>query len=472
MLLLAGCSDSKKPTTSGASTSSATSSATGAPVAGAPGVGDTYFPDLGNGGYDVAQYALNLTVDPATNHLDGIATISATATQDLSSFDLDLTGLEVYTLKVDGNDAPYTRNGRELVITPAKTLRAGQDFTVSVLYRGSPEPRSTKAIPVAVGWIATGDGSYVISEPEGASTWFPVNDHPSDKAAYTFHLTVPTGVTAVANGDLVTQTQSRDGAHTIFTYEEKAPMASYLVQVAIGDYQIDTSDGPNGVKIRNVFATPLADQARDYFKRTPEMLQLFADDFGPYPFDVYGVLVVNDRTQLALETQTLSIFDSTYVNGRTGNDDAVAHELAHQWFGDNVSIASWKDIWLNEGLASYAEWLWEEHNGGPTAEASARRVHDTLPPQSAALPGDPGVAHLFDVPSVYARSAVMLEAIRLTVGDDAFFTILRTYASRFAGRNATTEDFISVVNEVSKRDLHDVFDAWLYRAPLPALPAS
>ena len=469
--MVAACSDSKQPT---ATSSSASSSGASAPPAsaGAAGVGDAYFPGLGNGGYDVTHYALNLTVDPASNHVDGIATISATATQDLNRFNLDLLGLEVFTLKVDGNDAPFTREGSELVITPAKPLARGKDFTVSVLYRGSPEPRSTKAIPIAVGWIATGDGSFVLSEPDGASTWFPVNDHPIDKATYTFHLTVPSGITAVANGDLVATTPSPDGTHTTFTYEETAPMAAYLAEVAIGDYKVETSDGPNGVKIRNVFASPLATPAEEDFRRTPEMLQLFASDFGPYPFDIYGALVVNERTNFELETQTMSLFDSTLIDGNVKDDFVVAHELAHQWFGDNVSLSSWKDIWLNEGFATYAEWLWSEHTDGVSVQSQAQTAHDHLPASSDVLSGDPGVDHLFDFGVVYTRPAVMLQALRMSVGDDAFFTILRTYLAKFAGKNATTEDFIGVVNEVAKRDLHGLFDAWLYAAPLPALAAS
>ena len=400
--------------------------------------------------------------------MEATATISADALQSLSSFDLDFLGLEIETLKVNGADAAFSRDGGELAITPAKPIGSGESFTVTVLYRGSPEPRSTKAIPIAVGWIGTGDGSYVLNEPEGAQTWYPVNDHPSDKASYTFHVTVPDGVSVIANGRLESQTPTGDG-HTTWTYDEKAPMASYLTQLAIGDFRLTNEPGPDGVTIRNAFASPLADDATIDFSRTPEMLQLFAADFGPYPFDVYGAVVVNDRTQFALETQTISIFDGSFVDGSVNGDDVVAHELAHQWFGDSVTPSSWKDIWLTEGFATYAEWLWREHVDGVPVATTAQAVHDQL--SSKTLPGDPGVDHLFDVGAVYQRGALTLQALRLTIGDDAFFSTLRTYASRFAGKNVTTNDFITVANEVAGRDLHDLFDLWLYREALPALPS-
>jgi aminopeptidase N len=391
------------------------------------------------------------------------AVISATATQNLSRYNLDLLGLTI-----DRVDAPFTRDGGELIITPIQAIASGSTFTTTVAYHGSPEPRSTKAVPIAVGWIATGDGSFVLNEPEGASTWYPVNDHPSDKATYTFHVTVPDGVTAVANGNLVSQTPTGDG-HTTWTYDATAPIASYLTQLAIGDYRVTNEPGPDGVTIRNVFASQVAGDATIDFSRTAEMLQLFATDFGPFPFDVYGALVVDEASQFALETQTLSIFDSSFVDGSVNGDHVMAHELAHQWFGDSVTPASWKDIWLNEGFATYAEWLWQEHVGGVAVADMANRVHGQV--TSSTLPGDPGVEHLFDVDAVYQRGALTLQALRLTVGDEAFFTILRTYASRFAGRNVATPDFVAVAGEVAKRDLHDLFDAWLYREALPALPS-
>jgi aminopeptidase N len=404
-------------------------------------------------------------VDPSTNLVDAIATINANATQSLSRLNLDFLGLEIQTLKVNGVDAAYARDGGELAITPAKPILSGDSFTVTVLYRGSPEPRSTKALPIAVGWIGTGAGSYVLNEPDGAETWYPVNDHPSDKASYTFHVTVPDGVAVIANGRLVSQTPTRDG-HTIWTYEEKAPMASYLTQVAIGDFRLTSTPGPDGVLIRNAFASSLADEATIDFSRTPEMLQLFAADFGPYPFDVYGAVVVSDRTQFALETQTVPIFDASFIDGSVKGDEVVAHELAHQWFGDSVTPSSWKDIWLNEGFATYAEWLWDEHVGGTPVATTAQNIHNDL--STTTLPGDPGVGHLFDVGAVYQRGALTLQALRLTVGDEAFFRTLRTYGARYA---VTTDDFIKVANEIAGRDLHDLFDAWLYREALPALPS-
>jgi aminopeptidase N len=470
-ILLAGCGKDSRPAGTASSNAPSTASS-GAldPSAGAPGAGDPYFADLGNGGYDVQHYDLTLQVEPATNQLDATAVVTAVATQDLARFDLDLSGLDITGVMVDGAAATFTRADRELVITVAAPIAKGATFTTAVAYHGSPEPRSTPAIPIAVGWIATGDATFVLNEPEGASTWFPVNDHPSDKATYTFHITAPDSATAVANGNLVGKVPAGNG-RTTWTYEERAPMASYLTQVAVGAFTTDSTQGPNGITIRNAYASELADRAPAHFARTAEMLQLFAADFGPYPFDAYGVLVVNERTQFQLETQTLSVFDSSYVDTDPSQDATAAHELAHQWFGDDVTPSTWKDVWLNEGFATYAEWLWVEHTGGSTVSDIARRVHDRIGARTVP-PGDPGVEKLFEGASVYNRGALTLQALRLTVGDDAFFTILRTYVSRFAGKNVSTTDFTSVANEVAGKDLTGLFDQWLYQTDVPDLPAS
>lgn len=370
-------------------------------------------------------------------------------------------------VKVDGVDAPYTHDAGELAVSPVKPLTSGTEFTISVLYAGNPEPRSTRAFPFAVGWIATGDGTFTFNEPEGASTWYPVNDHPRDKATYTFHLLVPNGVTAIANGVLVNKA-AMGSDRTVWTYDESSPMASYLTQVVIGDYQMTTSNA-SGVTIRNAFASDLAADAMADFSRTPDMMELFINDFGPYPFDVYGVVAVDERTQAELETQTLSLFDSSSINGDPSDDSLVAHELAHQWFGDSVTPSTWKDIWLSEGFATYAEWVWQEHVNGVPVARKAAMVHDQL--TDTTPPGDPGVDQLFGT-AVYQRGALTLQALRQTIGDDAFFTTLKTYAARFRDKNVSTNDFRQTAEEVSKRDLRDLFDVWLYRAPLPPLPPS
>jgi aminopeptidase N len=388
-----------------------------------------------------------------------------TASGPLAQLDLDLSGLEVATVVVDGAGAQFERNGGELVVHPPAALLPGAAFTVKVSYSGVPEPIAESAISIPVGWMKLPDGSFVLSEPEGASTWFPANDHPLDKATFTFHVTVPDGVEAIANGSLVDQVPAGEGS-TRWTWEERAPMAPYLATVVVGQYRLVTEAGPAGITIRHAFAERLADEATFDFGRTAEMLEFFASRLGPYPFDVYGGVVVDLRTGFALENQTLSTFDAGSVDGQRGHEATLAHELVHQWFGDSVSLARWQDIWLNEGFATYGEWLWTEHLGGPSVLDTAQSVHDGL--KDTRPPGDPGVAGMFKS-NVYGRGALTLEALRLAVGDDAFFNTLRTYAARFRDRNATTDDFIAVAQEVSGKDLKPLFQAWLYDDPLPAL---
>jgi aminopeptidase N len=460
------CSDDPAPQST-ASSGSAASSSPAPNGVGADGIGDPYFPRLGNGGYDVEHYDLELQVDPASNHLESEATLSAnvTSTVPLSQLDLDLRGLDVAEVLIDGDAARFERNGGELVVHPAVPLVPGAAFSAKIRYGGEPQPITESVLPIAVGWMKAADGSFVLSEPEGASTWFPANDHPRDKATFTFHITVPDGVEAIANGELVQQLPTGHGT-TRWTWELRSPMAPYLATVAVGQYRLVEEAGPGGITIRHAFAERLADLATFDFGRTAEMLEVFATQFGPYPFDVYGGLVIDIRLGFALENQTLSMFDAGFVDGNRGHENTVAHELVHQWFGDSVSLARWQDIWLNEGFATYGEWLWTEHIGGPSVLETAQAVHDQL--QDSIPPGDPGVKDLFS-PSVYQRGALTLEALRLAVGDDAFFRTLQTYASRFRDANATTDDFIAVAEEVAARDLSPLFQAWLYDEPLPAL---
>jgi aminopeptidase N len=438
-----------------------TTSAAPAGRAGAGGVGDPYFPDAGNGGYDVDHYVLELRWDPTRRHLEGTTTIRAIATEALASFSLDLTGLDVTAVDVDDDPARWERpDDHELVVTPARTLRAEATFTAVVRYDGTPAPIAGPA-PLEPGFMTDGREVYVASEPNGAATFFPSNDHPTDKATYEFRVTVPDDLDVAANG-LLRDTIPDPGAGTeTWVFDAPDPMATYLVQVVVGNLRSEQLTGPAGLPIRNVYDADAGSGVRAAFEPQGEMIDFFDDLFGPFPFATYGAVVVDEDLGFALETQTLSLFGSGVVG-----EPVVAHELAHQWFGDHVSVARWADIWLNEGFATYAQWLWSEHRGEGSVDAMALAAART--PGLDVPPADPGPDQLFH-PTVYLRGALTLHVLRHELGDAAFFEVLRTWVERYGGASATSADFEALAGEVGGHDLRALFDAWLRAPGLPAL---
>jgi Peptidase family M1 domain/Peptidase M1 N-terminal domain len=651
---------------------------------GSSGVGDPYYPLDGNGGYDVANYGLDVRYDPASDVLTGTATITARATQDLSAFNLDLVGLTVRSVTVDKRTATFARNGQELTVTPARALTQGSRFTVVVHYDGVPAPVND-SLGIS-GFIATDDGFDIAGEPHVAATWFPANDHPSDKASFSFQVTVPAGLEVVANGKLDGQ-ETRNG-WTTWEWEAKDPMATYLATVNVGEFDL-TSYRSGGIQfwdaidpdlLRPVAApttgtrfalsqpadssykrllrplhipaggatvnfsvsrdtepdwdyffvevhtvgqddwTTLADQnghtsadvgfsclvgwqaihpflahyqtdngdgtcrstgtsgqwlaasgasggpeqwqvsipaaaaaardvevslsyasdevvqyagafvddvvvstgegstsfeadadpldgwtvpgpptgspgnssdwttgtaaevppgvgqtARDAFKRQPEILAFLAQNFGPYPFKTGGG-IVDDVPGLgfALETQTRPIYSSAFFREPVGAASVVVHENAHQWFGDSLALQRWRDIWLNEGFASYAEWLWSEHEGQGTAQETFEFLYGVIPDDSPFWSleiGDPGTGSEFDG-AVYTRGAMTLQVLRNTVGDRAFFRILQQWANGNSGGNVTTDGFIALAERLSGQELSPLFDTWLHTTTKPALPTA
>jgi len=644
---------------------------------GAAGVGDPYFPLDGNGGYDVRHYDLDVGYDPPSDTLTGVATISAKATQNLSRFDLDLVGLTVRSIKVDNRAATWRRDGQELIVTPARGLRKGQRYTVKVRYDGVPAELGDPQIGLS-GFIHEPDGQIIAGEPHVASSWFPVNDHPSDKASYTFHVTVPKDLDVVANGEL--KAKQRRGPLTRWTWDEKAPMASYLATVNSGHFDVTSSrshgrsyvnaihedlfkpfaaprtgsqyaysklandsykrlartiDVPaagadlsfqiarstedswdhvfveahhpgqddwttlpdkNGHTtqvpgnhceaenlephpfLRHYLTTPatpggpctssgttgqwwaasgssdgyenwdvdlsayaggpvevsityvsdvtiqgpgvyvddvvvstgpgttsfendgdtmdgwtvpgppegspgnendwtvgpafaggaVGPSAKQSLDRLPEILAFLSTKFGPYPFNAAGGIVPNDnRLGFALETQTRPLYSPGFFGGGE-NTSVVTHENTHQWFGDSLSVKQWKDLWLNEGFASYAAWLWSEHEG----ESTAQEIYDSyrgIPaddPFWSAPTADPGIDDLFG-PAVYDRGALALHTLRLEVGDATFFRILKTWAATHKYGNVSTGQFTRLAEKLSGRDLDALFDAWLYTGGKP-----
>ncbi|MFI7073823.1 M1 family metallopeptidase [Micromonospora sediminicola] len=432
---------------------------------GAADAGDPYVPGAGNGGYDVGHYALDVRYDPGDDRLTGTATVTATATEALSRFQLDLAGLDVDRVRVDGEPAKHRHDDAELVVTPAHGLPSGRRFTVEVTYGGVPKPLPNEVLGDG-GFHHTPDGAIALGQPESASTWYPVNDHPSDKATYDIAITVPDGLAALSNG--VPKGRTSSGGRTTWRWSEGSPMASYLTTLVIGDYRVTSGTHAGRPLVTAVAsALPADGPAAASVARTGEVADFLAARFGPYPFDAYGgVVVADDRIRYALETQSRPVYGPGFFRGGP-NTEVVAHELAHQWFGDSVSVARWSDIWLNEGFATYAEWLWAEHDGGRTV---ARTVADRYATTDWTRPTvDPGRAGMFG-DAVYQRGALAVHALRRAVGDDTFYRILRGWLAQHRDGNATTADFVGYAERTAGRPLRALLDAWLVGATPPGLP--
>ena len=434
---------------------------------GATGVGDPYFPLEGNGGYDVGHYDLGLSYDPAQRLLTGKAQITATATQNLSRFDLDLSGMTVHGVEVNSAAAHWDRLGQELRITPSKGLPKGRRFTVTVEYDGSPQTitRSPIVFGSAYGWQYTSDGAFVGDEPNAASTWFPGNDHPQDKATYRFRVSVPDGKAVVANGDLASRSSA--AGRTTYEWDETSPMASYLATVDIGDWTFVNGTTPAGIRSVSAYDPQVADDVRraGIVQLTDDVTDYWATVFGPYPFTSTGAIVDNlPDVGFSLETQTRPLY------GFAADPNTVSHELAHQWFGDSVSVGTWRDIWLNEGFATFAGDLWAEHTGGPSTYAAARATWLKIKPsdpfwrQSIADPGRDGMFSL----AVYYRGGMTLSALRHKLGDATFFDILRTWTREHRFGNGTTPQFIAVAERVSGQNLTAFFLTWLWDQTKPS----
>jgi hypothetical protein len=644
---------------------------------GAPGIGDPYFPLAGNGGYDVRHYGLDIRYTPATDVLAGTATITARATQHLSAFNLDFDGLTLRSLTVDGRAATWQRANGELTVTPARGLRKGHTFTVVARYDGVPQLIADPNLGSS-GVFTTDDGMVIAGQPEVASTWFPVNDHPLDKAAFTIRITAPEGLESISNGVLV-GTSTRDG-WTTTTWDAREPMASYLATATVGEYRVKkytrdgiaywdaldpklfapaaaprtgtqvalTQDGePSWKRLTHVIDVPaggasltfhvtrdtepewdfffveahpvgtddwttlpdanghtgtgtgvlcygmgthpflahyvtpgaddactpagstgtwngatgrsdgyeawsidlsgyagrsvevslssvtdeeithpgafvddvvvstgqgstsfeddadpldgwvpggppagspanpntwiagtvddfpptLGDRAAAALARGPEIIDFLSDTFGPYPFSAAGGIVDNTEFGFALENQTRPVYSPSFFVSAQGGADVVVHELAHQWYGDSLAVGRWQDIWLNEGFATYAEWLWKGHQKLDTEQDIFDRYYANLTdPEFWALPiGDPGPTQMFNY-QVYLRGGMTLHALRMTVGDQAFFKILRTWASTRRGDTVTTPEFIALAERISGRSLDALFHAWLFGTTRPEVP--
>jgi aminopeptidase N len=443
------------------------------PSSGAAGAGDRLFPTLGNGGYDVGHYWLDFDIRDPGKPFDGTVTIEATATQSLSRFSLDLLGSTVRDVTVDGRQASYGREGEKLLITPAAPISADRSFRVIIGYTVEPAWQASDSA-----WLIEPDGFALDGQPVGAHSVLPCNDIPSDKALFTIRLHVPNGVMAVANGTLTNE--KSEGGRTASTFSSTSPMATELIQIAVGPYTVLRQAGPHGLALRHVVPPDQAGQLKPVVERTPEQINWLERRLGPYPFEVYGILAVAKYPEDGLESQTLPLFDASYLTGDPATaGPLMVHELAHQWFGDSVTPRTWSDLWLNEAHATWYEWLYAtEHGwrppGGQAADFEGRmretyakgdRWRKRYGPVAQPISAD----KLFNQ-NVYDGGALVLYALQSRIGVGKFDQLERAWVSEHQAGVVSTADFISLASRIAGEDLTDFLNAWLYGTRTPPMP--
>ncbi|KOU37664.1 zinc metalloprotease [Streptomyces sp. WM4235] len=440
------------------------------------GIGDRLFPELGNPGYDVLSYDLSFTYKDNRTPLDAVTVISARTLHALDRINLDFTHGQVASVEVNGEPARFESAGEDLVLTPARPVTQGSVLSITVRHTSDPRGRGDG------GWVPTEDGLAMANQADAAHRVFPCNDHPADKAYFTFRITAPAGLTAVANGLPGALPTRRAGGPTTWTYRTLHPMATELAQVSVGTSEVVHHTGPHGLPLRDV--VPAADRVRlePWLKKTDGHVRWMEERVGRYPFENYGVLIARATTGFELETQTLSLFEHGLFSGNAGYpewyvESVMVHELAHQWFGDSVSPRTWSDLWLNEGHATWYEALYADGLGKYSLERRMREAYQRSdqwraaggPPAApkAAAPGEK--IGLFR-PVVYDGAALILYALRQEVGVATFDRIERRWVDEHADSTAGTDDFVRLASQEAGRDLTAFLKPWLYGTTTPAMP--
>ena len=446
----------------------------GAPaVDGSRGIGDPYYPDAGNGGYDVSRYRIEVGFDPADERLSGTTTISARALQGLHSFVLDLR-LDVSRVVVDGAEAGLAREGEaDWRITPAVPVVAGSDFTVVVTYAGT--PTEVTGEDGAKPFTRTGEEWLVAGEPESAAWWFPSNDHPSDPALMDVSIRVPRGLQAISTGRLVSADSGTEERWDTCHWVSRQPMATFLTFMAIGSFTLQQGvvDGlPYVYAVTDQVSAADQRKAFQALQTSAAKVRVLAGLFGPYPFtELGGVVPKADLPFDGLETQGRPVYKASSIVDPRYADELVTHELAHMWFGDNVTVREWDDIFDSEAYASWAAWAWAEKTGGATAQSRLQGLFARAEGSDdfwRVTMIDPGRRNMFT--TVYYRGPMALQALRNVMGDESF-TRLNTQWAQDPG-SRSLEDWMAEAQSLTTTDLQPFFQAWIHGRDVPARTAA
>ncbi|WP_162909930.1 M1 family metallopeptidase [Aggregatilinea lenta] len=445
--------------------------AVAAPVDAPPTIGDPLIPTLGNAGIDVLHVTLKLDLDPDAGTIAGVATLHIRAVYDqLASFNLDAYGLDIQDVQIGGASVPFVAKEHKLVIELPAPLAYGAEFDAAITYQAAPQPYHSAYIPYFdVGMLHRDGRLFTYNEPDAAHTWFPCNDHPRDRATYDFYLRTAMPDQAIANGTLLDTTDNGDGTRT-YHWQMPYPMASYLAEVAVGEYTVVADKTPDGISVKHYVYPGQEATARTVFSYSDDALVMLRGFFGPYPFDAYGHIVVPHQG-VAIETQTLTTLpDGVLDSTEEGVYVIMVHEMAHQWIGNAVPLASWSDMWLKEGLATYVEWLAQAQRYGNSAATAARSTSEQtlLTDRRTSSLIAPATGDLLGVAS-YDKGAWVFQMLRQEIGDEAFFNLLRATVTTFTDRPISTLDFWRLAEEVSGQNLDAFFTQWLLRGGIPNL---
>ncbi|GAB3246922.1 M1 family metallopeptidase [Nocardioides dilutus] len=426
-------------------------------------VEDSYYPEVGDPGVDALHYDLALAWTPATRTLEGVATLVFRSTADSESFQLDLgPALEVSRVTVDGAEVEAAHEGKDLVV--AAPVVTDERYAVEISYAGTPEPvaaPTTRDDYSTAGFTITPSGeAWTMQEPYGAHTWYPVNDHPSDKALYDFTLSVPSPWVGVANGEL---TERQDAAGTTTTQWHLAePAASYLTTVAFGDYTTTSNTSASGVEI-DYWVPADSPQLAGGLEKAAAGLDWLEERLGPYPFDTLGFVLVDSRS--AMETQTMITLGMTDY---AMSEQVLVHEMAHHWYGDQVTPDDWRDVWMNEGMAMYLQLMWDAEALGITIEEQLDRYADDE--EAARTESGPPAAYdagEFGEGNIYYGPALMWHELRERIGDEEFFRLVREWPAARDNRSSDREDYWAWLEEQTGEELNAFLEAWLLGETTP-----
>ena len=420
-------------------------------------------------GFDVTKYVITLAINDQTHFISGSVRAYVTAEEPLTGIDYELVGLNVSQVKVNDAVSAFTHQNGILHINLNAT--PGEQFTTEVTYSGTP---ILSPAPYNIGMIFSANTVFTLSDPDASRYWWPCYDHPWDKAIVDLHITMRSDWLVACNGLRESIVDNGNGTKT-HNWLGSNPMAPYLVCITAGPY-VEINQTYGNLPIQNFVTQAQYNNALIDFSTLPDIIQFFESQFGPYPFEKYGNTVVAMTTYGAMEHQTMTTLGNYLITGTHAGEVIIAHELAHQWYGNCLTPLTFKDVWLSEGFATYSEFLWTHKKFGwnsacAYANSSFHQYYISFENAYPNLPNiiyDPPFNYYF-YPQSYEKAASVLHMLRLKIGNDDFFELLQTWFSTYHNGNVVTAEFQDMAEQISGQNLDQFFQQWIYSRGIPSV---